>query len=327
MAIDMHSHYYGGLVDSLRGRRERPYVAKDEAGRDVLHAMTASTVMADGYVAASARLAWMDSADISTQLMTFPGALGVDVMPVREVEGAIRDYNDHLSALCRASGGRFVGLAGLPLDDIAAACREMRRVRLDLGLAGAILPGNFFLSLEDAERLRPLFAASDETGALLMVHPGLMPGEPPPRPYVDTSILRASALNLQASISQMGLTLLMGSLLEDFPGVTVQLVNLGGTLPFVIERLQAVANSRQTAFPAERLRRMVYDTASLGPRAIETAARVLGADRLMLGTDYPIFQPASPQDDLANASLDETERSLIRQGTAATLLRRLGVMA
>ena len=194
--------------------------------------------MADGYVAASARLAWMDLADISTQLMTFPGALGVDVMPAREVEGAIKDYNDHLSVLCLASAGRFVGLAGLPLDDIAAACREMRRVRLDLGLAGAILPG-ILSFLEDAERLRPLFAASDETGALLMVHPGLMPGEPPPRPYADTSILRASALNLQASISQMGLTLLMGSLLEDFPGVTVQLVNLGGTLPFVIERLQA----------------------------------------------------------------------------------------
>ena len=122
----------------------------------------------------------------------------------------------------------------------------------------------------------------------------------------------------------MGLTLLMGSLLEDFPGVTVQLVNLGGTLPFVIERLHAVAQSRQTAFPAERLRRMVYDTASLGPRAIETAARVLGADRLMLGTDYPIFQPASPQDDLAMASLDEAERTLIRQRNCRDTLAASG---
>ena len=52
-----------------------------------------------------------------------------------------------------------------------------------------------------------------------------------------------------------------------------------------------------------------------------------GADRLMLGTDYAIFQPASPQDDLAMASMDEAERSLIRQRTAATLLRSLGVLA
>jgi predicted TIM-barrel fold metal-dependent hydrolase len=160
-----------------------------------------------------------------------------------------------------------------------------------------------------------------------MVHPGLMPGEAPPPAYADTSILRASALNLQASIAQMGLTLVMSPLLERYPGVTVQLVNLGGTLPFILERIAAVARSRETPFPAERLRRMVYDTASLGPRAIETAARVLGADCLMLGTDYPIFRPAAPLDTIDETSLDELQRTMIRQGTAAALLRRLGVIA
>ena len=67
-AIDMHSHFYGGLVDSLRDRRERPFVAPDAQGRDVLHAMTADTVMAPGYVDPAARLAWMDGAGIATQL-------------------------------------------------------------------------------------------------------------------------------------------------------------------------------------------------------------------------------------------------------------------
>lgn len=326
MAVDMHSHYYGGLVESLRLRRERPFVAKDEAGRDVLHAMTASTVMAEGYVDPAARLAWMDAVGVETQLMTFPGALGVDVMPAHEVVHAIRDYNDHLAGLCRASKGRFVGLAGLPLDNMNAAAEEMRRARVELGLAGAILPGNFFLTLDDAERLRPVFAAADEAGGLLMVHPGLMPAESPPAPYPDTSVLRASALNLQASVAQMALTLVMGPLLEEFPSVTVQVVNLGGTLPFILERIEAVAASRETPFPAEHLRRMVYDTASLGPRAIETAARVFGAERLMLGTDYPIFKPSAPLDAIAQAQLNETEKNQIRRETAATLLRSLGVL-
>ncbi len=153
-----------------------------------------------------------------------------------------------------------------------------------------------------------------------------MAGEPPPAPYPDNSVLRASALNLQASLSQMGLTLFMGSLLEDFRHATVQLVNLGGTLPFVLERIDAVARSRDVAFPADRLRRMVYDTASLGPRAIETAARVLGADRLMLGTDFPIFRPERPADDIAAADLGEADRLLVRRDTAGALLRRLGVL-
>ena len=326
-AIDMHSHFYGGLVDALRHRTARPHVARDASGRDVLHAMTASTVMADGYVDPAARLAWMDAAGIATQLMTFPGALGVDVMPVEEVGGAICDFNDHLGDLCRSSSGRFVGLAGLPLADMPAAARELRRARLSLGLAGAILPGNYFLATETAETLRPLFAAAESVGALLMVHPGLMPGEAPPAAYADNTVLRASALNLQASIAQMGLTLLAGTLLDDHPGVTVQLVNLGGTLPFICERIVAVARSRDLDFDPERLRLMVYDTASLGPRAIETASRVLGADRLMLGTDYPIFKPDRPLDSLSEAVLEDRDRVMMRHGTAGALLRRLGVLA
>ena len=326
MAIDMHSHYYGGLVDSLRQRRERPYVAPDATGQDELHAMTASTPMAPGYVNPEARLLWMDSVGIATQLLTFPGALGVDVMPVREVEGAIRDFNDHLAAMCRSSGGRFVGLAGLPLDDIEAAAREMKRIRRDLSLAGAILPGNFFLTAADAERLRPVFAAANEVGALLMVHPGLMPGENPPAPYQDNTILRASALNLQSSISQMALTMIMGTILDDFSDVTVQIVNLGGTMPFIIERIRAVADSRDLIFPEDRLRRMVYDTASLGAVAFEAAVRVLGADRLMLGTDYPIFKPDNPLNAIAQAAVAEADRVLIRQGTAQSLLQRLGTL-
>ena len=327
-AIDTHSHYYGGLVDSLRRRTVRPYVAADAQGRDVLHAMTASTVMAPGYVDPAARLAWMDAAGITTQVTTFPGALGVDVMPVAEVGRAITDYNDHLSELCRGSDGRFVGLAGLPLADMAAAAREMRRARVELGLAGAILPGNFFLTLDDAERLRPVFAAANDSGGLLMVHPGLMPGEEPPPAYPDTPVYRASVLQLQASIAQMGLTLLMGQLLDDFPNVTVQVVNLGGTLPFILERLEAVADSRnpETPFPSARLRRMVYDTASLGPRAIETAVRVIGADRLMLGTDYPIFRPLAPLDAIRAAAITPAEADLVAGGTAAGILRALGCL-
>jgi predicted TIM-barrel fold metal-dependent hydrolase len=326
MPVDMHSHYYGGLVDDLRRRTSRPFVSSDAQGRGVLNAMTASTVMSAGYTELPARLAFLDEAGIATQLMTFPGALGLDVMPVAEVGQAIGDFNDHLAAICKASAGRFIGLAGLPLADAELAAMELRRVRTELGLPGAILPGNYFLSIAQAERLRPVFAAANDSGALLLVHPGLMPGEDPPAPYEDTSVYRASALNLQASLSQMGITLLFGSLLDDYPNVSVQLVNLGGTLPFIIERLEAIALSRPPyePFPREKLRRLYYDCASLGPRALETAVKVIGADRIMLGTDYPIFTPAKVLDTIAQADISPAEREMVRSGTARALLARLG---
>jgi aminocarboxymuconate-semialdehyde decarboxylase len=325
IAIDMHAHYYGGLVDDLLRREARPFVARDAAGRLVLHAMTASTTMSDGYTDLAARLAWMDARRIATQLLTFPGALGVDVMPVMEVAGPIRAFNDHLAGICRASSGRFAGLAGLPLADMALAAIEMRRVRRELGLAGVILPGNYFLSVEAVRLLAPVLDAANDAGALVMIHPGLMPGEEPPPPYADTSVYRASALNLQATLAHMGLTVISAALHETYPRVTFQLVNLGGTIPFVLERLEAVALSRppHEPFPRAALRGMVYDCASLGPRALELAVRIFGADRVMLGTDYPIFTPDQVRDTIEAAELADAEKAMVLSGTAARLLARL----
>jgi predicted TIM-barrel fold metal-dependent hydrolase len=326
VAIDMHSHYYGGLVEALLRRRERPFVSRDGDGRLVLNAMTASTAMSDGYTELPARLAWMDRNGIATQLLTFPGALGIDVMPVAEVAGPIAAFNDHLADIQATSGGRFVGLGGLPLADPALAAAELRRVRRDLKLPGVILPGNFFLGIAEAQQLGPVLAAANETGALLMIHPGLMPGESPPAPYADTSVYRTSVLNLQASLSQMGMTVLAGKLAEAFPRVTFQLVNLGGTLPFVLERLEAVALSRppRTPFPSAGLRGMVYDCASLGPAALALAVRVFGADRVMLGSDYPIFAPEGLREVVERADIGESEKALVLSGTAARALDRPG---
>ncbi len=324
MPIDMHSHFYGGLVEGLRRRVARPSVTTDANGRLVLNAMTASTVMSSGYTDLGARRAFMKRAGISKQLLTFPGALGVDVMPVAEARDIVRDFNDHLADVCRTSGGTFVGLGGLPLADMAEAAKEMRRLRLTLGLVGAILPGNYFLSANAADLLRPALSVANEVGALIMVHPGLMPGELPPAPYGDSSVLRASALNLQASLAQMALTVLTNGFLDLFPNIVFQVVNLGGTLPFIIERMEAIGASR--ALPvnvtAAMLRRLVYDSASLGPRALETTVKVIGGDRIMLGTDYPIFEPTDVLGSIASAAISAADQALVNAETARSILTR-----
>jgi aminocarboxymuconate-semialdehyde decarboxylase len=324
-AIDMHSHYYGGLVDDLLLRTERPFVSRNERGRLVLNAMTASTEMSDGYTDLSARLAWMDRNGVAMQLLTFPGALGVDIMPTNVIAGPIRAFNDHLAAICSSSGGRFAGLAGLPLADMDQAAAEMRRIRRELRLPGAILPGDYFLSIATARLLGPVLAAANEAGALLMIHPGLMPGGKPPEPYPDTSVYRASVLNLQATLAQMAMTVLAGELAEVYPRIVFQVVNLGGTLPFVLERLEAVALSRppHEPFPRASLRNMVYDCASLGPNALTLAVKVFGADRVMLGSDYPIFAPEDLRSVVDDAEISAADKAMVLQGTARRVLDRM----
>ena len=325
MTIDMHSHYYGGLVEGLERRSVRPTVTTNERGQRFLNAMTASTLMSAGYTDLAARLAYMDGAAIDTQLLTFPGALGVDVVPITESLSIVRDYNNHLAEVCRGSGGRFVGLGGLPLADIELAAEELRRLRRSLKLLGAILPGNYFLSVAAVEPLRPILAAANDVGALVMVHPGLMPDEQPPTLYSDNSILRASALNLQASLSHMALTIIAAGFLDTYPNVTFQVVNLGGTLPFILERMDAIAATRElpVSITVGHLRRMVYDCASLGPRALEIAVKVIGADRIMLGTDYPIFAPDTVLDTVRRAEISDDAKADVLANTAQAIINRL----
>ena len=325
--LDMHAHFYGGPLDSLARRSRRPLVSREPDGSRWLHAMTARTRMGRAYWDMPTRLAEMDGAGVAAQLVTFPGALGLDVEPAAEVAAPIADFNDRLAAECRGSRGRLIGLAGLPLAASGMAAAEMRRARVELGLAGAILPGNFFLRLESAEPLAPVLRAADDAGALLMIHPGLMPGEAPPEPARDAAVMRASALDLQASLSHMALTLIAGRYAERFPNVTFQVVNLGGTLPFIVERMELIAASRGIDPVATRdgLRALVYDCASLGPRALGLAAEVVGADRLMLGSDYPIFPLRAMVATIESAELSPAQRAALRHGTARRILDRLGV--
>ncbi len=324
--IDMHSHFYGGgLVETLRARTERPYLRERADGVTVMVAMNGEFPFTDHYHDPEVGLAEMQAQGLTHRLITFPGALGVDLLPAAEIADAISAYNDHLAQLNKDTGGSLIGLAGVPLADLDLACAEVRRIRRDLGLPGIILPSNYFNSLAEADTLRPLLEAANEFGCHIMLHPGLKVGqEPPPRP-ADLMQYRLSAIDLQSSVSQVALTVILSDMLDAYPNVTFQVVNLGGTLPFIFERLESIARHRNPdePFPTERLRRLWYDCASLGPRALEAAVKLLGADRIMLGSDYPIFKDDPYAHAVRPADLSEAEKEQISWKTAADLFALL----
>lgn len=321
----MHSHYYGaGLPEIMRKRHGIPKLVREPDGGETMWAMTARFPFGDRYVELTPRQDFLKNCSLEAQLLTFPGALGLDVQPAGEVAGAISAYNEGLADICANHPGRFYGLGGLPLADIAQAVDELRRLRRDLGLLGAILPGNMLLDLKRLEALRPLFEAGEEVGAHFLVHPGLAPGEDPPPPFEDNHAYRASTVQLQAGISQTVLSLVFSDVLDSFPNVSFQTINLGGTMPVSVERMVQTAAHRtpDRPFPEDRLRRLYYDTASMGPRAVEVAVRVLGADRIVLGTDFPIFR-ADPLAIVEAADIGERERRQIAGETARTIIDRL----
>ena len=323
-AIDMHSHYYGEVLFSMLGRRsEVPRVETVGDGRYMVTS-TSRFPLRGGFVSLPDRLAWMASCDIGHQLITFPGALGPDVLPAVEAEPITRDVNDELAAVCKAKPGRFTALAGLPLAAIDRAIAELERACGTLGLRGIIIPSNYFLSLATMGYVRPLLRAADRLGAHVMVHPGHRHDEDlAPRRYDDLTMHRASSIDLHNSLSHAVITLIHAGLEQDYPAMSVQVVNLGGAFPFLVERMDHIVETRDPAAPkpSQLIGKLMFDTASLGPRSLEMALAIFGPGRIMLGTDYPIFDSSHSADALAAARIAEKSRQAIGFGNAARVLR------
>lgn len=326
LRIDMHAHFYGGgLVEALSARDRRPYLRQRADGGLGMVAMNGEFPFKPDYFDIATGLAQMDAQGLTHRLLTFPGALGIDVLPAADVAEMIPAFNTHLAEMKSTTGGRILGLAGLPLADIDASVREIRRIRRDLGLPGIILPSNYFNSIDEARQLAPILAAANESGCHIMLHPGLKVGEEPPPPPADHMQYRTSAVALQSQASQSVLTLILSDIMDLWPRLSFQIVNLGGTIPFIFERMESIARHRNPddLFPTARLRNLWYDCASLGPRALEAAVKVYGADRIFMGSDYPIFQDDPYTRAVAPADLEDVQKQQIAGANAWELFASL----
>ena len=330
MITDFHAHWIpDALADALRRRDAKPHIAKGPDGAERFYIHRESLAYGPNYSDLAARIRFMDKHGVGRQLLSLAGLFGIDCLPAAESLPLVRLYNDATAAARRAHPDRVVGLAALPLDDMTAAVAELTRARRELGFAGAILPCDGFLSAAIAGSMRPLFEAGQKLGAHFFLHPGPLPERLVPKveaapPITDNGDIRHTTLNVQARISQAMVTLLFTDFLEPYPDVTLHVANLGGMLPFVIERMDHVARERtpDAPPPSSRMHRVHVDCASLGPRAIELAVAVFGADRVVLGTDCPIFSTAYSLGSIAEARISEPDRQKILDANAEALLAR-----
>jgi predicted TIM-barrel fold metal-dependent hydrolase len=320
-AFDLHAHWIPAEVaQALRERRAAPRIEETADGELFASWQGRRPFRPLGDL--DERRAFMRRHGVTMQVLSLAGLFGIDCLPVEESAPLVTAFNDAAAAACRVDPGRFAALAALPLADVAVACRELERAHA-LGLRGAILPADGFASLAAAERFKPLFAVANRLGSHFFVHPGLLAPQPE-RPvagvHADHAWQRRIVLETQAQLSEVIVTLNLSDYLSPYGGVTVQVANLGGTIPFLVERMDEVSRSGRADLPSTRMRRCYVDTASFGPRAIELAVACFGADRVVFGTDCPIFDTDRAVGALAEARLDDRSRALIIAGNARRLL-------
>ena len=265
-------------------------------GGENLVSMFRPIPVADALDTIDERLALMDRHGIARGVLSLTPVMGVERLDIEDALPIARAVNDAAAEACAAHPDRFSALATLPVADIDTAAEEFDRALRLPGIVGGLLPSDGFLSVRRAEKFRPILdvGRTPPRGG----HGPLWPDRrrPPSGPtpdLSDTKDLRIGTLDMQARLSSIMVTLCMTDFLDDYPNVTVMSHNLGGNIPFEVERLdhRTLVDHPDRPLPSKAIRaaRVMVDCNSLGASSIERAVDVYGAHRIVLGTDGTEF--------------------------------------
>jgi predicted TIM-barrel fold metal-dependent hydrolase len=326
--IDMHAHWRPAeVLDALRARTREPFVTRDKEGREVVRARNGDELLSEAFDSAQGYLERMDRQGVTTSVLSLLGSFcWIESQPVEVSAPLCRRVNESLSSICTAHEGRFAAFAALPLVDITAAAAELERALTLPGMIGAQIPGNGFVTARDAEAMRPLLDVANRRKAVLFIHHGPRPGDAFPLhgKESDNARRRNGTLHMQASLSSVMVTLCLTDYLAPYPDATILVHNLGGNIPYEVERMdhRCLTDSPQEELPSVRFRRSkVYvDCNSFGPRSIEAAVRTYGADRIVCGTDGTAFGVDWTAKALAEAQIGDDAREKILHRNAASML-------
>ena len=332
--IDMHAHWRPAeLVDALRERTREPRIVRNQDGVEVLKTRMGEEPLSSAFDDVDTYLARMDRQGVSMSVLSLLGtACWIESQPLELSLPLCRLVNDSLSKICQEHPGRFTAHAALPLADISAAAAELDRALGLPGMVGAQLPANGFLTGKAAEKMRPLLEVANRHRAFLFIHHGPLPGDAFPKIAGDTDNARRrnGTLDMQASLSSAMVTLCLTDFLAPYPDATVYLHNLGGNIPYEVERMdhRCLLDTPKEELPSARFRRSkVYvDCNSFGPRAIEAGVRLYGAERIVCGTDGTEFGVNWTRKAIADSEIGEEAREDILHRNARAMLARFAAV-
>ncbi len=235
-----------------------------------------------------------------------------------------RQQNEHLAELVAGRPDRFVGLATVPLQDVDAALSELDHAVGGLGLRGVEICTNVNgLDLDD-RRFRPFFARVAELGVVVLLHPhGFTDG----RRLMDYYLTNVVGNPLESTIALT--RLIHGGVLEELPSLRLCVVHGGGFLPFYASRMDHAWRHRPEGRhhipdrpPSSYLRRIFVDCLVYDPAHLAFLVAQMGAERVVVGTDYPYDMGDDDPVGLVEATpgISDDDRARILGGNAARLL-------
>jgi len=316
MRIDAHAHV---IVRELLREPWGPRVRWEDGAQLVeLGGRTIRSAVRD-FVDLDAILAAQDEAGIDhVVLCPWVNLLGHDV-PAEEGLERARIQNAGLAAL-RSERVSVLGTVPLQAPELAAA--ELSEL-MGAGFAGVEIAASVAGVPLGDDRLAPFWAAAEASRALVFVHPTTRGSS---GPGFDDHYLWNLVGN-PAETTVAAAHLVLSGVLERHPDLRILLAHGGGAVLALRGRLHhgwanlAATRTRLTEPPAESLRRFLYDTVVFDPEVLRALVAFAGADRVLLGSDYPFdMADARPAETVAAAGLDPDDERAVLGGNAARLL-------
>ena len=282
MRIDVHSHYYPAalydLLERLTGT-QRPRLGGMVRG-------FAHHVSVDG------QLELMDAAGIERMVVSL-GNTPPYYPRAETAAAAARGSNDLYVDLVTRYPRRFHAFIGLPLPYVDAALEELERGLALPGVVGVGLGCSVLGQPLDDPAFDALFAELNRRRAVTFVHPVGAGGGPNSQDFSLTWML---ASRFEDTIAMA--RLILSGLTLRYPGIRFIVPHLGGTMALFLQRMDNVAERdgwrdkhSPDLMPSDLARRFWFDTVNEQHSALRCACETFGAERLLLGTDWPMLPP------------------------------------
>jgi aminocarboxymuconate-semialdehyde decarboxylase len=322
--VDIHAHFfpraYLDLIES-DGPAHGLSLRAGPQGPSIMVGQVPFGPIAPGYYDLDVRLRAMDAQGVRLHALslTAPMVYWADAdLGLR----LARVVNDAMAAAARAHPDRFVGLATLPLQAPEAAVAEVDRAVTELRLRGIYLGTNVRGTDLDDPALTPVFARIAALGVPIFLHPLNVLGGARVGAYYLHNLLGNPFDSAVAAAR-----LVFGGVLDRFPSLRVCLPHAGGAFPYLLGRLDRGHRVRPECRhlprpPSAYLDRFSFDTISHAPDALRYLIGLVGADRVMLGSDYCFDMGYEDPVGALKAvePLDAEDRARILGGNALRLL-------
>ena len=324
MRWDLHTHYYPDaffrLIDEVGGAFS---FGTDPTGRTIIRYRGSrffgiTPPMTDP----ARRIEDMDRVGIDVEVLSLSTPNVYFAPPERQAEVA-RLVNDAYADLAARYPTRFKGFASIPMDDADAALRELDRTQGELRMNGVIVLSNINGRALTDPRYRPFFAECDRRRVCVFIHPMIPAAAEPFAEYVLGPII-GFPFDTTLAVAR----LCYAGVFRELPNIRWILGHLGGAVPYLMERMDngyrdfAECRVNIDELPSVYLKRLYYDTVSFSAPSLRLAHQVVGADHLVMGSDYPHLLGSIDRAVTSITSLDipTVEKDRIFSGTARAIL-------